>query len=267
MSYDRMQKEEARLKAEAEALLAQAESVDAEEDKLYGVGQNPSDLPAELQRREGRRAKIRQVREALKKETAKARATELTQLADGLREKAVDPATPPKSQQDFWTRAAQHDQRAADLDDDDPPPPAVDSDLPRNTPPKTPSGEPQRKAQRNFTDPDSRIMMRDGAFMQAYNAQIAVDEQHQIIVAAALSNQGPDTEYFEPMLRRVVDNCNAAPERVTADAGYFSADNVHAAESMGAEPSSRPVVTRVRTHRTSYPTGIRRMSDGECAPY
>lgn len=236
MSYDRMQKDEARLKAEVEALIAGAEAVDAEEDERYGVGPQPSDLPAELRRREDRRAKIRQVREALKKETAKARAAELEALADRLREQAADPATSPKVQAEFTTRAAQHDQHAADLDDDDPPPPAADSDLPLNTPPKTPSGEPKSKAQRNFTDADSRIMYRDGAYVQAYNAQIAVDEEHQIIVAAALSNQAPDTQYFEPMLRRVVDNVDAAPEKVTADAGYFSTENVRAAEALGSEP-------------------------------
>ena len=236
MSYERMKKEDARLKAEVEALLQRAEQVDAEEDAIYGVGKQPEDLPAELQRRETRRAKIREALGALKRETAKARAAEVTQLADELREKAADPSTSPKSQAEFWTRAAQHDQQAADLDDDDPPPPAIDSDLPRNTPPKRPDGTPKPKAQRNFTDPDSRIMMRDGAFVQAYNAQIAVDEDHQIIVAAALSNQSPDVEYFEPMLRRVVDNCNAVPERATADSGYFSAENVRAAEALGVEP-------------------------------
>lgn len=78
-------------------------------------------------------------------------------------------------------------------------------------------------------------MVRDGAFVQAFNAQIAVDEGHQIIVAAALSNQSPDAEYFEPMLRRVVENCEAVPSRVTADSGYFSAANVRAAEDVGTE--------------------------------
>jgi hypothetical protein len=63
--------------------------------------------------------------------------------------------------------AAQHDQQAAELDDDDPPPPSADGDLPRNTPPTKPDGTPQPKAQRNFTDPESRIMVRDGAFLQA----------------------------------------------------------------------------------------------------
>lgn len=236
MSYDRMQKEGARLKAEVEALLQRAEQVDAEEDALYGVGKQPEDLPAELQRREGRRAKIREALGALKRETAKARAAEHVACADELRASAGAPETSAKKQGEFATLAAQHDQEAADLDDDDPPPPAVDSDLPRNTPPKQPSGEPKPKAQRNFTDPDSRIMFKDGTYVQAYNAQIAVDEGHQIIVAAALSNQGADVEYFEPMLRRVVDNCDAAPTKVTADAGYISADNIRAAEAMGCEP-------------------------------
>ena len=236
MSYERMEKEDARLTAEIEAFFDQADATDAEEDRLYGVGQQPQDLPAELQRREDRRAKIRQVREALKKETAKRRAVELQRMADELRSKAEDPTTPPAQQAGFTTVAAQHDQQAADLDDDDPPPPCADSDLPRNTPPAKPDGTPQPKAQRNFTDPESRIMVRDGGFLQAYNAQIAVDEEAQIIVAAALSNQAPDAEYFEPMLRRVVDNCDAVPACTTADSGYFSADNVAAAEAMGTEP-------------------------------
>jgi transposase len=236
MSYDRMEQQDARLTAEIEAFFDHADATDAEEDRRYGAGQQPHDLPAELQRREDRRAKIRAVREALKQETAKGRAAELEQMADALRAKAEDPTTPPAQQAGFTTMAAQHDQQAAELDDDDPPPPSADSDLPRNTPPAKPDGTPQPKAQRNFTDPESRIMVRDGGFLQAYNAQIAVDEGHQIIVAAALSNQAPDVEYFEPMLRRVVDNCDAVPACTTGDSGYFSADNVAAAEAMGTEP-------------------------------
>ncbi len=236
MSFERMNKDEARLSSEIEAMLKHAEEVDAAEDKLYGVGQQPSDLPAELRRREGRREKIRATRAALKAETEKKRAAELAALADGLREQAAAPTTSSRKQATFLTVAAQHDQESADLDDDDPPPPAIDSDLPTNTPPKYRNGTPKPKAQRNFTDPDSRIMVRDGAYMQAYNGQIAVDEANQIIVAAALSNQGPDVQYFEPMLRRVVENCGAVPARGTGDAGYFSEANVRAAEALGCEP-------------------------------
>jgi len=238
MSYDRMNKDEARIAAEVEALLARAEAVDAAEDELYGVGQAPLDLPAELQRREDRVRKIREVREALKKGTAAARAAELRRQADELRVKAGDPSRSPPKRSEAATLAKKRDQLALALDgeDRDPPSDDADDDLPRNSPPSTPDGTPAPRAQRNFTDPDSRIMLRDGTYLQAYNAQIAVDEEHQIIVAAAVSNQSTDVEYFEPMLNRIVDNCDAVPERTTADSGYFSAANVHAAEHMGAEP-------------------------------
>jgi transposase len=235
MSYERMAKDEARLKAEVEALLARATAADAAEDARYGVGQQPSDLPTELQHREGRLAKIREAKAALEREAARARAAKLSEQADELRRKAADPTTAPQQREAGMTRAAQHDQQAAELDDKEPEPPAADSDLPRNTPPTDPSGTPKPQAQRNFTDPESRIMVRDGAFVQAYNVQIAVDEAHQIIVAAAVSNQAPDAQYFEPMLRRTVDNCDAVPAVVTADSGYFSVENVRAAEHMGTE--------------------------------
>jgi hypothetical protein len=80
------------------------------------------------------------------------------------------------------------------------------------------------KAQRNFTDPDSRIMM-DGAtksFTQAYNAQAAVDSHGQIIVAAALTQEANDKKQLVPMLEEVTRNLGRKPEQASADAGYFS---------------------------------------------
>ena len=236
MSYDRMKKDEERLKAEIEALIAQAEATDAAEDELHGVGQQPNDLPAELRRREGRRALIKANREALEKEAAKARAAQLTAQADELRATAASGTHSDQKRGELLTKAAQRDQESADLDGDDPDPPAVNSDLPSHTPPLYSDGTPKPQAQRNFTDPDSRIMVRDGGFLQAFNAQLAVDEATQIIVAVAVGNQGPDAQYLEPMLRRVVENCNAVPEVTTADSGFFSAENVRAAEHMGTDP-------------------------------
>ena len=238
MSYERMNKDEARIAAEVEALLARADAVDAAEDELYGVGQSPQDLPAELQRREDRLAKIREIREALKRETAEARAAQLREQAVELRGTALDPRMSPSTRKRAATLAKNRDQQALALDgdDDERDPPGPDDDLPRNHPPMTKTGAPKPNAQRNFTDPDSRIMVRDGGFLQAYNAQIAVDDAHQIIVAAAVSNQGTDAEYFAPMLNRIVDNCDAVPSCTTADSGYFSAPNVLAAEAMGTEP-------------------------------
>jgi transposase len=235
MSFDRMIKDDVRIRAEVEALLAKADEADAADDAEDGV----YDPEEEIRLREERLKKMAEVREALRRETATKRAARLEEQAAELREKATDPNTSPRDQKGFVTLAASRDQKSSELKplpSDDPDDDDSNDDLPRNTPPSTPNGEPKPNAQRNFTDPQSRIMFRDGSFLQAYNAQIAVDEEHQIIVAAALSNQAPDTEYFDPMLRRVVDNCNAVPSRVTADAGYFSPANVRLAESMGAEP-------------------------------
>jgi hypothetical protein len=83
---------------------------------------------------------------------------------------------------------------------------------------------PAPKAQRNFTDPDSRIM-KDGAtksFVQAYNAQAAVDGHAQVIVAAAVTQEANDKQQLVPMLTQVVANCGEAPAAASADSGYFS---------------------------------------------
>ena len=78
--------------------------------------------------------------------------------------------------------------------------------------------------------------MKSGdGFVQGYNAQIAVDEAVQIIVALGVSNQPPDCEYLVPMLDRVVDNCGAPPKRSSADNGYLSESNVARASCRGID--------------------------------
>ena len=95
-------------------------------------------------------------------------------------------------------------------------------------------GSPSPTRSEHLTDPDSRIVIRDGGFVQAYNAPVAADESNQFVVTAALSNQGTSAQYLEPRLRRVIDNCDAVRALTTSDAGNFSADNVLAAEHLGA---------------------------------
>ena len=86
---------------------------------------------------------------------------------------------------------------------------------------KEPS-KPKDNAQYNFTDPDSRIMKSaDRAYIQAYNAQAAVDEQHQIVVAAEVTQQANDKGWLVPMVHQVVDRLELVPEQVSADAGYW----------------------------------------------
>ena len=194
MSHERMEKDDMRLRAEIQEWFERAQAADAEEDALYGT----HDPKEEIRLRQERLEKMARAKEALKKEVAAARAARLREQAVELRKKAEESTRSPRKRAEAATLANKRDAQASLFDDDDqdPPPPAVDADLPRNVPPHRPDGTPKPKAQRNFTDPDSRIMVRDGAFLQAYNAQIAVDDAHQIIVAAAVSNQGPDNEYF-----------------------------------------------------------------------
>ena len=261
MSYDRMQEEEARLRAEINELLANADAADRADDERYGVGVADEDLPEELARREARVARIEQAMAALEREAAEARAAELRKRAAGQREKAQDSSVDEVERRRSATRAAKSEARADELDppDDDDPPPSASDDLPRHRVPTEPNGKPDPKAQRNFTDPDSRIMVKDGAFVQAYNAQIAVDAKAQVIVAQAVTNQAPDQEHLLPVLDRVEDALGRPPRRLSADAGYYSDANVAGCEARNIDgyvavgrtphadtPNPQPVVSATR---------------------
>jgi transposase len=195
MSYDRMQEKEKQLREEVEKLLAQATQVDAEEDTRYGKGKQGDELPAELARRESRLKKIAEAKAALEPEA---------------RERACQEKAAAEAQ--LAERQRQEEERGKKFGGG---PPQV---------PDPEQAQPEPKAQRNFTDPDSRIML-DGAtksFTQAYNVQAAVDSQGQIIVAAALTQEANDKKQLVPMLEQVAQNMGRKPEQASADAGYFS---------------------------------------------
>ena len=98
-------------------------------------------------------------------------------------------------------------------------------------------GTPPDKAQRNFTDPDSHIMPASGCkyFIQAYNAQAAVDSANQIIVAAEVTNKPTDRGQAEPMMEIVKVNVGQLPYQMSADAGYFSSDAVSNLTALGMD--------------------------------
>src|SRR5208337_1479269 len=106
------------------------------------------------------------------------------------------------------------------------------SPTPPQQPPATSTpveATPEPKAQRNFTDPESRIMPdggNKGAFIQAYNAQIAVDDHAQIIVAIEVTQSANDVRELVPMAEAIVTNVGELAQTTSADAGYFSKDNV-----------------------------------------
>ena len=89
---------------------------------------------------------------------------------------------------------------------------------------------PSDKAQRNFTDPDSRIMKVSStkSFEQCYNGQAIVDDSSQVIVAAGLSQHANDMEEVEPILDILEENLGGIPHHmaITTDAGYFSETNL-----------------------------------------
>jgi transposase len=198
MSYERMGEAEKRLEAEVQALLEEAARVDAEEDGKYGKGKRGDELPAELARRETRLAKIREAQAALEREAREQAEAEKARVAARLKE-----------------RAQQEAERGRKF---------------RGRPPQAPDPEqakPEPKAQRNFTDPEARIM-QDGAtkeFVQAYNAQAAVDSHAQVIVAAAVTQEENDKQQLVPILEQVKVLTGSKPQRATADSGYFSESN------------------------------------------
>jgi transposase len=104
---------------------------------------------------------------------------------------------------------------------------------PRNPPGGRDPFAPRPTAQRNFTDPESRIMKTsDGAFHQCYNAQAVVDSEVQVIVASELSDQAPDARLLEGSLDQLAENLTSIAAELPADAallgdaGYCSEHNI-----------------------------------------
>src|SRR5262249_39735106 len=83
------------------------------------------------------------------------------------------------------------------------------------------SAKPDPKAQYNFTDPESRIMMSPDGFVQAYNVQVAVDEL-QLIVGQAVTQDTNDNKQLMPMITTIAQQSGDTPTQVLADAGDCS---------------------------------------------
>ncbi len=197
MSYDRMKKEEQRLRAVVRDIVREAEDADAAEDAEYGKERSGDEITDErLRDPKTRMARIRELRAKLEAEAKRQR---------------------------------------EERDGDDDPPPTGTGPLPSHQVPTGKDGKPTPKAQRNFTDGDSRIMKTGDGYVQAYNCQLAVDDCHQVIVAQLVTNQPPDCEHLPHVLEEVARNCDGMPVTTTADSGYFSAENVAYARSQGTD--------------------------------
>ncbi len=104
--------------------------------------------------------------------------------------------------------------------------------------PAPPKEEPEAKTQRNFTDPDSRIMKMSatGSLEQSYNCQAAVDATAQVIVAAAVTQEAADSRQLKPLVQVMTAMTGRKPRAMSADAGYFSGENVEYLTGQGIDP-------------------------------
>ncbi|MGB4709343.1 MAG: IS1182 family transposase [Fuerstiella sp.] len=210
MSYDRMGPEVERLQQEIDALLAQADGADADDDDQFGDLAD-DEIPAELKRRGSRQAKILEAKAALE---------------EAARQKAQDHV----------------DKMEAEG---------------RNHRTNPDEAVPDAKAQRNFTDPESKIMKTSNkGFDQCGNAQAVANEQ-QIIIAADVTDQANDVRQTIPMVDQTIANLDAAGveekiKALTADAGYFSDDNMEAVDA-NARIDNAYIATGRQKHNDKVP--------------
>src|SRR5439155_3218592 len=190
MSYERMEQRAAELEAEVAKWFAVAEAADAEEDKRYGVDKTGEEMPDWVTNKKRRAERIRQAKAELEAE------------AKALAEAKLKAAAEAQQQ-----REAEGRKKSG--------PPAA-----------PPSTTPEPKAQKNFTDPESRIMKSKDGFVQAYNAQIVVDSAAQIIVAQDVTQSAADSGQSVPMTDAVETNRGRKPVQLSADAGYCSEHNI-----------------------------------------
>ena len=247
-SHERMLRADKQLHQEINALMRKAEILDAQEDRRYGKGKQGSELPDELRRRQDRLARFRQARKEMEAETAAAAAHQRQEEAEEARAKAaaVQESDAAAAEQAELKKKAEvaaakaeaaREQaiEAAETAGVEPPnlePLPVDA-MPRRGLARKADGTPTKKSQRKFTDPESHLMQSGGSYLQGYNCQLAVDSDHQVIVAVGVSNQPPDVEHLEPMLQRIAASAGALPTVMSLDAGYWSDANAEHCEELG----------------------------------
>ncbi|RAN69336.1 IS5/IS1182 family transposase [Bacillus sp. SRB_336] len=221
MSYARLTAKQKVLAEEISALMEEAKTVDADEDARFGPGKRGDELPKELANRQRRAAAMAVARASIEKEAAeKAR-----QLAEEKARKRGD-------DDDDITSAGEK---------------AAQEAVPKPT------------AQRNFTDPDARIMKTaDGSYHYTYTGQAVVDADHQVIIATELNNVAVDIRQLESMVKRTMDTAGAMPKNWSADAGYCSASNLeHVKEVEAGHATEFFISTRRMKHTAPVPDSPR----------
>ena len=193
MSYGRLGPRIDEIEAQVAAILAEAEALDRAEDDKFGDDKRGDELPRELATREGRLVKLRAAKAAIEAEASQKAAVKAAARTAG---------------------------RGGDQAD-------IDAAAERAAASAVPDG----KAQRNFTDPESRMMNTTDGFHYAYNAQTVVDEASQVVLAVHVTQQASDVGELTSMIGVTGANLDAAgiddlPKVILADAGYCCEANL-----------------------------------------
>ena len=199
LTYARRQEEQRQLEEEITRWLKHAAAVDRAEDQEYGKGCRGDEWPPELQTRAQRLARIRELKAELESAARAAAEKKKAEVEQRLAERRAEEE---RGGRRFGGRV-----------------PGV---------PDVQQAKPQPQAQRNLSDPESRIM-KDGAtnrFQQGYNAQVAVEGTRQVIVAARVTPAEHDREQLVPNLEAVERPVGRKPEQVSADCGYDDPDHL-----------------------------------------
>ena len=221
--YERISEREQHWRAEVARLLSQAQQTDREEQRRLGLDQAANQLPDELANAQKRFARLQQAKMELEQEAQAQLKAVLDNLPPGKRGprgKAEQTSQPPK---DRRQREKEKKQRLRARKN---------------------AAAPSRLY--NFVDPDSRVMKDSGekGFVQAYNAQVAVDSEAQIIVATELTQQPIDRQQLLPMVKSLRRTVLGVPTTITADAGYWDTtsllDPVLSGIEMLVAPDSKP---------------------------
>ena len=218
MSYAHMKKREAELAAEVDRWLEAAEAADVEEDRLYGHKRG-DEMPDWVADKQKRLEKIRQAKAELEAEA-----------------KAAAEAEMQRREQAEVQRKAEGRKKSGRT-------------------PAPPKQEPDGKTQRNFTDPESRILKTRDGYIQGYNAQAAVDAKAQIIVAHDLTQSMSDQNQLVPLMDGIKDNLACQPKEASADAGYLSEANL-------AALAERKISAYVAAGRAKHPGEVKRRITG-----
>jgi transposase len=228
---------EKRLRELAADIIAEARSVDAREDAEHGAGTRGDELPPELAPGAGRAARIRRALQQVEAERDAAVAGDV----EAAERKLVRARRKAQFERDWVDRQRRPEQRRARIPVEeqvkvrkaDARVAAVEAELAQA---KAGTGRRARAAKptANVSDPDSHIMfVRGKGYLQGYNAQIAVSDDHLILTTDVTTATG-DRPWFVPMMNRAMDSvAEHLPGRqvgvVVADAGYCSIEALTAA--------------------------------------